>query len=1831
MFDREPVAPWAREVQQYLKEHMSTAEYRSAAESAISAYYTPNDVMRAIWDTLSKMGFEGGRVLDPAAGIGNFAAAMPDALRAKSQIFQVELDKTSAGIAKALITDAVTQNAGFEDTRLENDSFDVVVGNVPFESVRIQDASYGVGNLLVHDYFFHKAINLVHPGGIVAFITTTGTLDKADSITRGYLADAAELVGAVRLPSSTFKASGAEVTTDIIFLKKREGRVDGSDAEWIKTRRMEDGYEVAPNVTDVADAPEVNGYYLAHRENVAGKLRVESGPHGPRLTVAEDDGKTAYERIMERTEAFEARFEGSVIAGDAKDLGVVPADPRARKFSYFIDDAGALWYRGNDTMSIAKLDKKAEARVRDLIVLRDKTRAMLDAELAGVSDEQISALQADLSDTYDAFVAKHKAYLHDDLISRSFIRDASAQLVLRLEYKKDVGEIPQKSELFTKRVLAPASAPVTCETAPEALIVSCQVKGRVDVPYIAELVNESEENVIEELKGKIFLNPDGSWETASEYLSGDVREKLARAREAAREDAGFEQNVVALERALPEDVPPEDIVADLGAFWIPERMVEDFATHLLGGGIYRYAGDSWPHVFYNKELALWEVTNKESVKTRYVNTTTWGTEYPKAGAMDLLELCLNMKDAVVKKTVYNPFTYESVRIVDREATALAQAKQDQIREEFRNWAFSDDRRRDQIVKEYNRLFNSYVERQYSADEVSFDGLNPEIHLREHQKEAVARQLYSGNTLLYQVVGAGKTFEMICAAQEGKRLGLHHKSLFAVPNHIIGQVGEDYIRLYPQAKVLVATKKDMEKKNRAAFFAKAATGDWDAIIIGHSHLQHVPVGPDLTDRYFENRIAELEESLALIVDGEGTRGSLLQSRIKAYRKKLQDAHKKFQDKSGEVGFFFEELGVDRLFVDEAHEFKNLGFATKFTNMFSNASKTTAKCENLLMICDWLNEKTKGRGLTFATGTAVSNTISELYSMQRYLQPDLLKKTGLIAFDAWASTFAKKVTSVETTPDASSYQVKERFSRYHNLPELMGMFRQVADIKTAENLPQQDFDRPAIIKENVVIEPSIPQEDYMQELSERSSMIKAGLVAPRDDNMLKITNDGRKVALDVRLVDGDVTGEAGAKLKSCADKVAEIYHETEERRSTQLVFCDLGVAGGSLAKEGMDIYQDLKDLLIARGVKEGEIAFAQDVDKDDREEKLYPKVRSGEIRVLLASTNQLATGTNVQNKLVAVHNLDIAWRPADDEQRTGRAVRPGNENKAVKIFRYVTNRTFDSFMYQTVERKQVAVGQLLNFKDGQRTIEEIDELALDYAEVKALVAGSPLVKEKMTLDIEVAKLATAQAAWAKAQRQLNENVKVKWPKRIEELKSQMEELEADMMVAKANPAKIEDARAPFVPSYGEKAGVPVSYGEAADICYAASREAISSGKMVEVGAYRGFKVFASWLTNPQGFDLVIEGKTRHSVPVEHRAGAMARIDNMLDGGFAYELKKSREETERLEDSLEHGRKKEAEPFAKAGELKQKRARLAEVDRELKISGVDNVLTDTESFDVDETGLLDFDKEQMHIVRRCKNDKLSPAKMAICLRPEYSAQTMEELRWRIASLRDEQLPRFKEAMEFLNVDVNDLSLNRGQRDRANTARVLATMDDARYGMFTDGSWSPAVLVAVHDEMFNDELIAAIPRDRECANLGTIRQLVMDKKRIGSPVGNNPHIDETIEWLANTDVRVQGSQDVRNAACQGWDVERFEFFCKRIVNGYANYGVRNAIIHAFNEGCTVWQAADWLDCKLSGEDILQNIPYAAEVARRQREEEKEYKPLVAKTSHGPVVIGQQRTLSLV
>ena len=1505
---------WATEYLE-LSSVLTPEEYASARESTLTAFYTPPEVITAIYKAMEQMGFQEGNLLEPSCGIGNFIGMLPDAMQ-NSKIYGVELDTISAGIAQQLYQKTTIAAQGFEETNLPDSFFDGVVGNVPFGDFKVSDKRYDKHKFLIHDYFFAKSLDKLRPGGVMALVTSKGTMDKENPAVRKYIAQRAELLGAIRLPNNTFKGNaGTEVVSDILILQKRDRLID-IEPDWVHLDTDENGIKM-------------NSYFVQHPEMILGEMKMVSGRFGMEATCVPYENADLAAQLDEAV----ANIHGEITEYEAEEEleeedNSIPADPAVRNFSYTVVD-DKIYYRENSRMTPVEVSATAENRIKGMIAIRNSVRTLIELQTEDYPDSEIKAEQERLNRLYDTFSGKY-GLINSRANTSAFSQDSSFSLLSALEIIGEDGELERKADMFSKRTIKPHTPVTSVDTASEALAVSLGEKATIDMDYMMELSGKSENEIFEDLKGVIFLNPlyeyGNSYEPkylmADEYLSGNVREKLRIAKNSAElypED--YKVNVEALQKVQPKDLTASEISVRLGATWLPPDDVQEFIFHLLETP--RYA--QWNiKVHFSPFTSEWNIEGKSYDKGNVRAYNTYGTS--RINAYKIIEETLNLKDVRIFDYIEDDEGRKKA-VLNKKETAIAQSKQEMIKQEFQDWIWSAPERRERLCKSYNEKFNSVRPREYDGSHIIFNGMNPEIELRVHQKNAVAHILYGGNTLLAHAVGAGKTFEMVAAAQESKRLGLCNKSLFVVPNHLTEQWAAEYLQLYPAANILVATKKDFETKNRKKFCGRIATGDYDAVIIGHSQFEKIPMSIERQRAILEQQLEEITGGIAELKRNRGENFSIkqLEKSKKSIKQKLDKLND--QTKKDDV-VTFEELGVDRLFVDESHYYKNLYLYTKMRNVGGIAQTEAQKSSDLFMKCRYLDEITGGRGTVFATGTPISNSMVELYTIQRYLQYNTLVKNGLQHFDAWASTFGETITAVELTPEGTGYRAKTRFAKFYNLPELMAMFKEVADIKTADmlNLPV-----PEAKYHNIAVKPSEMQKEMVASLAERAEQVRGGGVDSSVDNMLKITNDGRKLALDQRMLNDMLPDFEGSKINACVDNIYRIWEENTDKKSAQLVFCDLSTPKNDGT---FSVYNDIRKKLIGRGIPESEVKFIHEADTDMKKKELFQKTRKGEVRVLLGSTQKMGAGTNVQDKLIALHDVDCPWRPSDLEQRSGRIVRQGNENPQVDIYRYVTEQTFDAYLYQLVEGKQKFASQIMTSKSPVRSAEDIDETALSYAEIKMLATGNPYIKEKMDLDIQVQKLKMLKSNFLSEKYGLEDKVIKFYPQQIAYLKSRVEGLTTDVETAKSHPKPIDEQPLGMMVS-------GVSYSEKAEAGQAIINacKSMNSPDAIPLGEYRGFQMELYFDTVQRNYVVKLKGETSRDVSLGDDAhGNIVRIDNGIER-FEEALADTKNSLENMEKQFETAKQEIEKPFAKEEELRAKTARLDELNILLNMDKKEN----------------------------------------------------------------------------------------------------------------------------------------------------------------------------------------------------------------------------------------------------------------------------------------------------
>ena len=1493
----------------HLKELLSEDEYAAARASTLNAHYTSPTVIRGIYDAVERMGFRSGNILEPSMGVGNFFGMLPDTMQ-DSRLYGVELDSITGRIAKKLYPQADITVAGFETTD-RRDFYDLAVGNVPFGNYKVNDKAYNKLGFSIHNYFFAKAIDQVRPGGVVAFVTSRYTMDSKDSTARKHMAERADLLGAIRLPNNAFRANaGTDVVSDIIFLQKRDRPID-HEPDWVQLGKTEDGFAI-------------NQYFVDHPEMVLGNLELESTQYGHDLTVAPIEGAVLADQLAEAVQHIEGNYTAVEIAApDVADAEAqrktLPADPTVKNFSYTVVD-GEIYYRENSIMTQIELSDNAKGRVAGMVELRQIVNELIQQQLNDFPDEDIKASQAKLNAAYDAFTAKY-GLINDKKNARLFDDDSSYYLLCSLENLDENKNLKSKADMFTKRTIRPERVVTSVDTPSEALAVSIGEHGKVDLPYMAELLGTPGEyrRITTELSGVIFKDPaadaddpEAGWQPADEYLSGNVRNKLRMAQLAAESHPEFKINVEALTKAQPKDLEASEIDIRLGATWLNPAIVQQFMMETFQPP-YRIRYNNLIQVRYSPFTSEWRIGNKSAAGMYDImSTETYGTH--RANAYKILEDTLNLRDCRIYDTIEEDG--KERRVLNQKETMLAQQKQQAIKDTFAGWVWQDPQRRNLLVKQYNELFNSTRPREYDGSHIHFVGMNPEINLREHQRNAVAHVLYGGNTLLAHEVGAGKSFEMAASAMESKRLGLCQKSLFVVPNHLTEQWASEFLRLYPNAKLLVTSKKDFEPANRKRFCARIATGDYDAVIIGHSQFEKIPLSAERQARIIEDQIEEIENAIAEAKEQSGEHFTVKQ--MEKTRKTLEVKLKKLQstDRKDDV-VTFEQLGVDRLFVDESQNYKNLYLYTKMRNVAGLSTSEAQKSSDMFGKCRYLDEVTGGRGVIFATGTPISNSMTEMYTLMRYLQYSTLQQKQLTHFDAWASTFGETTTAIELAPEGTGYRARTRFAKFFNLPELMNMFQEAADIKTSDQLhlpvPEAKF-------ETVVVKPSEIQQDMVKSLSERAAEVHSGAVDPSVDNMLKITSDGRKIGLDQRLMNPLTPDDPDSKLNACVDNVLRIWNETKEDNLTQLIFCDMSTPKGD---GSFNVYDDIRTKLLAAGVPESEVEFIHNADTEGKKADLFSKVRSGKVRVLLGSTAKMGAGTNVQTLLVAVHHLDVGWRPSDMTQRNGRIIRQGNKNKQVYVYNYVTEGTFDAYLWQTLENKQKFISQIMTSKSPMRSCDDVDEQALSYAEVKALCAGDPRIREKMDLDVQVAKLKVLRSDYQNQKYRLEDKLLKHYPEEIQKAKNRIAALKNDAQIADAHPQDKENFCGMTIK------GMVFDEKKAAGERLMLACKEMPNADMMLLGTYRGFELNIRFDSFKNEHQIVLRGELSYPVPLgDDPRGNIVRLDNAI-GNFADRIADAEAALDSLEQQKQAAEVEIAKPFAQEEELQTKSARLAELD--------------------------------------------------------------------------------------------------------------------------------------------------------------------------------------------------------------------------------------------------------------------------------------------------------------
>ena len=1540
-----------------LKNTLSPEEYSAARASTLNAFYTSPTVIRSMYEALENMGLKQGNILEPSCGVGNFMGLIPESM-SKTNMYGVELDPVSGRIARQLYQKNKIAIQGFEETDYPDSFFDCVIGNVPFGAYQVSDRRYDRHHFLIHDYFIAKSLDLVRPGGVVAVVTSSGTMDKQNQAVRQYFANRAELLGVIRLPNNAFQRNAnTGVVSDILFFQKRD-RTSIEEPDWIHLKETAEGYSV-------------NAYFADHPEMVLGEFTTESTQYGKQeVTVRPKEGITLEEQLKEAVKHIHGTITELELSDTEleEDVVSIPADPEVKNFSFTVVNE-EVYYRENSVMNRMELPAMTAERVKGMVKIRDVTNELIQCQMEEGSDEQITKLQGKLNEEYDTFTAKY-GLLSSNANKRAFGQDSSYCLLTSLEFLDDKGELKRKADIFTKRTIRRAETVTSVDTASEALAVSIGERAGVDLSYMAQLSGKTEEELTEELAGVIFKNPiSEKWEPSDEYLSGNVREKLQIAKQFAENHPEYQVNVQYLEQVQPKDLDASEIEARLGATWISEDYITRFMAETFHTP--RYYVGSKVKVQYAEVTGQWNVMGKnvDSYGNALV-TSTYGTQ--RANAYRLLEDALNLRDTKIYDTVQD--AEGEHRELNRKETMLAQQKQELIKEEFKEWIFKDLHRREDLCKIYNERFNSIRPREYDGSHIQFVGMNPEITLMPHQKNAVAHVLYGNNTLLAHCVGAGKTFQMIAAGMESKRLGLSQKNLYVVPNHLTEQWGSDFLRLYPGANILVATKKDFEPANRKRFCSRIATGDYDAVIIGHTQFEKIPLSRERQIAMLEDQIADITFSIEEAAHQAGQNYTIKQ--LEKTKKSLQARMKKLNDQTRKDDVVtFEQLGVDRLFVDESHSFKNLFLYTKMRNVAGISQTDAQKSSDMFMKCRYMDELTGGRGITFATGTPVSNSMTELYTIMRYLQYDTLMRMGMGHFDSWAATFGETVTAIELSPEGTGYRAKTRFARFFNLPELISIFKEAADIQTSDMLnlpvPEAEFI-------NEVLKPSEEQQEMVGAFSERAESVRAGLVNPTEDNMLKITNDGRKCALDQRLLNELLPDAEKSKVNTCVENAFQVWDEGKTDRTTQLIFCDLSTPKGD---GSFNVYDDVREKLVARGIPKEEIAFIHEYNTEAKKAELFTKVRAGQVRILMGSTPKLGAGTNVQDRLIALHHLDCPWKPSDLEQQEGRILRQGNQNDKVKIFRYVTENTFDAYMWQILENKQKFISQIMTSKSPVRACEDVDDTALSYAEIKALATGNPYIKEKMDLDVQVSKLKLLKANHTSQIYRLESDIAKNFPVQISALKERIAGMQIDSQVVKSVDLQDNDTFAMTVGNvlYEDKKEA----GEALIAACAGLKTVSTGGK---VGEYHGFTLSASYNMFSNAFELTVKGKCSYKLEIgKDPVGNMQRIHNTLSS-IDRKLTESEQKLETVQQQLATAQEEVKKPFPKEAELNEKMERLSELNALLNMDekGNETIMADedigregssTDSRDAVEEKELPETADRIHkpsILERLKQEK-------------------------------------------------------------------------------------------------------------------------------------------------------------------------------------------------------------------------------------------------------------------
>ena len=1508
-----------------VKAALTAEEYREARASTLNAFYTSPTVIKAMYEALGNMGLSSGNVLEPSCGVGNFMGLVPDSME-NLRMYGVELDSISGRIARQLYQKNQIAVQGFETTEFPDSFFDCVIGNVPFGQYKVNDRKYDRYNFLIHDYFIARSLDLTRPGGVVAVVTSSGTMDKQNESVRQYLANRADLIGAIRLPNNAFmRNANTGVVADILFFQKRD-RASLMEPDWVHLGTTLEGYSI-------------NEYFVQHPEMVLGEFTTENTQYGRQeVTVKPIEGANLADQLHEAISHLQASIEEIELSDSDLDEEVdisIPADPSVKNFSFTNVD-GMVYYRENSRMHRMELPAVTTERVLGMVEIRNTVQKLLDVQMNNGSDAEVALLQKQLSEQYDNFTAQY-GIISSNANKRAFQQDSSYCLLSSLEVLDEEGNLERKADIFTKRTIRRAEPVTSVDTASEALALSIGEKAGVDLPYMAALTGKSEEEIIEELQGVIFKNPlTDRYETSDAYLSGNVREKLQTAREFAQNHPEYSINVEYLEKVQPKELDASEIEVRLGATWVKPEYIQQFMGELFQTPWYLLGRDI--QVRYAEINGQWNISGK--TRDSYGNalvTSTYGTS--RANGYRLLEDALNLKDTKIYDTVEDADGKER-RVLNKKETMLAQQKQEMIREAFKEWVFRDMDRREDLCKTYNELFNSIRPREYDGSHIRFVGMTPEIQLMQHQKNAVAHILYGDNTLLAHCVGAGKTFQMVAAGMESKRLGLAQKCLYVVPNHLTEQWGSDFLRLYPGANILVATKKDFEPANRKKFCSRIATGDYDAIIIGHSQFEKIPLSRERQIASIQKQIDDLEMAIEEAASEEGSRYTVKQ--MEKTRKTLETKLAKLNDQTRKDDVVtFEQLGVDRLFVDESHNYKNLFLYTKMRNVAGIAQTDAQKSSDMFMKCQYMDEITGGKGITFATGTPVSNSMVELYTIMRYLQYDTLQKLGMGHFDSWAASFGETVTAIELSPEGTGYRAKTRFARFFNLPELISLFKEAADVQTADmlNLPVPEAEYV-----NEVLEPSEEQKELVSSFADRAEKVRSGGLDPRIDNMLKITNDGRKCALDQRLINDMLPDAPESKVNLCVENAFKVWQDSSPKKGTQLIFCDLSTPK---ADGTFNVYDDLREKLTAKGIPQEEIVFIHEANTEAKKAELFAKVRAGQVRILIGSTPKLGAGTNVQDRLIALHHLDCPWKPSDLEQQEGRILRQGNHNDKVKIFRYVTEGTFDAYMWQILENKQKFISQIMTSKSPVRACEDVDDTALSYAEIKALATGNPYIKEKMDLDIQVSKLKLMKANHTSAKYRLETDIARTYPVQITATKERIAGLKADLAAVKPI---LEQDKDHFQMVIGGKEFTDRKEAGTALIAACAGLKAVNTNG--KVGEYQGFSLTASFDSFYQTYQLTIKRQCSYTVEIGKDAlGNIQRITNALSG-IERKLTESEQKLENLQKQLATAQEEVKKPFAQEAELAEKTARLAELNSMLNMDERDSsdVLGIDEDTDVD-----------------------------------------------------------------------------------------------------------------------------------------------------------------------------------------------------------------------------------------------------------------------------------------